>query len=85
MVRNDSSTKGGRVKVNQDDAMLKLLLRTTMPDMERASTMGYKAFCEGKELDDNPFDLGSKESLAWEDSWWNSFYDPDISTTKEFA
>jgi len=85
MVRNESSTKGGCLKHNQDEAMLKLLLRTTMPDADRAATMGHKAFLEGKQLGDNPFDLGTKEFQVWEDNWWNSFYDPEVTIVTDFA
>ena len=83
VVRNQSSTTRGSSNVNQSDAMLKLLLRTTMPDTEKAQTLGHTAFCQGKDVTANPFDLGSKEYLAWEDSWWYSFYNPELELDSE--
>ena len=83
VVRNNSSAARGSSNVNQDDAMLKLLLHTTMPDMEMAASLGYRAFCNGKDIGDNPFDEGSSEFHAWEDSWWFCFYNPDINFDKE--
>tara|TARA_R110002126_G_scaffold49051_1_gene136016 strand:- start:51092 stop:51364 length:273 start_codon:yes stop_codon:yes gene_type:complete len=78
VVRNRSSATRGGYNVSQDNAMLKLLLHTIMPDMEKAAILGHKALCEGKGITDNPYDNGSNEFQAWDDSWWYSFYNPEL-------